>query len=93
MTSDTGTTLLTWHTAGNKAGTVYQIEAKLPSEKAFTMIATTTKSRHTLTGQTPGMTVEFRICAVRTTLRTGYSNVAVVYAASNAPNLQMLKAA
>lgn len=90
---DNGTTLLTWLTAGNKAGTVYQIEAQAAGETDFQIVGVTTKSRHTLTAQTPGEAVAFRVCAVRTDLMSGYSNVAVVYANSGAPNLQLLKAA
>ena len=90
---DNGVNLLTWDTAKNKAGTTYRIEAKLPGEKAFRIVTTTTKSRVELKGNTLGMQIEYRVCAARTDLVSGYSNVAVVYGGYSAPALVMDKAA
>ena len=90
---DNGINLLTWNTAKNKAGTVYRVEAKLPGEKAFRIVTTTTKSRIELKGNIPGVVVEYRVCATRTTLLSGYSNVAVAYGGYGAVVLEMSKAA
>ena len=90
---DNGTNLLTWNTAGNKPGTIYRVEAKLLDERAYTIIGTTTKSRLELPNNTPGTQVVYRVCATRTTLESGFSNVAIVYSGYSAPTLQMSKAA
>jgi len=49
--------------------------------------------RNGFAGQMPGMQVEYRVCAIRTTLTSGYSNVAVVYGSYGFVVLEMSKAA
>ena len=88
-----GTNTLTWNGNGNKARTTYLIEALIGSATTFAFVGDTTAQRFAHTGQTPGVTVVYRVTASRARMRSAPSQTAAVYNHSPAPALTLLKAA
>lgn len=74
-----GDVKLVWKRGENSYGAVYVIETKIGSG-AWTQVFSTTKTRTTLEGFTPGTAVWFRIRATRNGLWSSASNDAPIYA-------------
>ncbi len=88
-----GTNTLTWNGNGNKARTTYLIEAMIGSATTFAVVGDTTAQSFAHRGQTPGVTVTYRVTASRAKMRSAPSQTAAVYNHSPAPALTLLKAA
>lgn len=74
-----GTVQLSWKPGGNKYGVVYEIEALDPDQENWTIIATTTKTRLTLSGFPAGSPKWFRVRATKNGRASSYSFKAGVY--------------
>ena len=88
-----GTNTLTWNGNGNKARTTYLIEALMGSATNFVYVDDTTAQRYAHTGQTPGVTVVYRVTASRAKMKSVPSQTAAVYLHSPAAFLTLSKAA
>lgn len=73
--------ILSWDTTGNSASTTYTIQA---SEGAgWSNVWSGTRKRVKLTGYTPGVTVLFRVIAIRNNTESLPSNTAGIYQSGN----------
>ena len=72
-----GTVKLTWKRNGNVSGTSFLIEQKIGS--TWTFICSTTTTKLTLTGYTPGATSTFRVIATRLQMSSPASNEFTIY--------------
>ena len=88
-----GTNTLTWSGNGNKRNTTYIIEAMIGSATSFVYVDDTTAQRYAHTGQTPGVTVVYRVTASRAKMKSAPSQTAAVYLHSPAVFLTLSKAA
>ena len=88
-----GTNTLTWSGNGNKRNTTYIIEAMIGSATNFVYVDDTTAQRFAHTGQTPGVTVVYRVTASRAKMKSAPSQTAAVYLHSPAVFLTLSKAA
>lgn len=75
-----GDNKLVWKRAGNKGGTVFQVQAKIGGTGPWTIVGTTTRIRFTHSGQTPGVAMLYRIVSERGGTLSSPSNEASVYA-------------
>ena len=78
--TDTGESKLDWDSGGNLPGVTYIIDARSLTTSPFVFVSTTTATKFTHTGQTPGVRMEYRVKAKRGNLESPYSNTAVVFA-------------
>lgn len=61
--NDTGTVRFTWDASGNVYPTTYIVEGRASESDPWTLVGTTTKTRVSLSGFTPGATHYFRVKA------------------------------
>lgn len=88
-----GANELKWNRNGNGAGTIFVIEAKIGAETEWTQIGTTTKTKFTSGGNTPGEQAAYRIYATRGDETSEPSNEAIVYLLSDAEPFTLSEAA
>lgn len=74
-----GYTDLKWSAGKNRTGTNYIVEAMHGFEGRWEFVGVTTKTSFRHSGQTPGVCLQYRVCAQRTKFRSLYSNTAIVY--------------
>jgi hypothetical protein len=72
-----GTVKLTWNRNGNVSGTSFLIEQKVGT--TWTFISSTTSTKITLSGYTPGTTSTFRVIATRLQMSSPASNEFTIY--------------
>lgn len=88
-----GQNKLKWGRNGNSSNTTFNIEARIGDSNTWTWVGSTTKTKWTHEGQTPGTQVTYRVFAQRAEVRSGYSNEAVVYSQSEADFMYLSEAA
>lgn len=74
-----GTNELKYKRNGNKATTIFIIEAKIGDAANYSIIGTTTKTNFRHTGQKPGLKILYRVRAQNADQYSEYSNEAVIY--------------
>lgn len=77
---DSNINRLTWKTGGNASRTNYIIDSRPGPTGTWTFVNVTQKLTYDHLGQTPGVRMEYRVRAQRTTHESAFSNTAVVYA-------------
>ena len=74
-----GVAFLKWKRNGNKGGTIFEIWARRENEAHFVIVGSSTATKFKDDAATPGVTIYYRVCAVRSTRKSGFSNDAVLY--------------
>lgn len=74
-----GTVKLTWKPGANKYGVVYEVESADADESNWSVIASTTKTKLTLSGFAPGAPKWFRVRATKNGLSSVYSFHSGIY--------------
>ncbi|MCE9557997.1 MAG: fibronectin type III domain-containing protein [Armatimonadetes bacterium] len=83
-----GTVNCSWKRAGNKPAVTFVVEASTDGSN-WSVVSLGNKTKVTLTGYTPGNTVNFRVVAARGELRSPASNVSTIYGEGSSSTLQI----
>jgi len=75
-----GINTLKWDRNGNKPATTFRVEMMGQGETEWSFVGNTTKTKFDHTGQTPGMTIYYRITATRADMESEPSQTVSVYA-------------